>query len=84
MTPRDQIQDQGEKVEILFCGSRAAVLINGALIGRVVSVETPRRPPVLGLVNLSFIASEIVDREVSKEEYEAAVKGRVSIEGRKP
>lgn len=64
------------KVEILFYGGRRLVFVNGRQMRQVLSIETPRsEDEVAGIVELRFIASEIVEREISREQFDALMKG---------
>lgn len=72
------VQDQATrgKVEILFHGGRRLVFVNGRQVRQVLSIETPRSlDEVAGIVELRFIASEIVEREISREQFDALMKG---------
>nr|WP_180317988.1 hypothetical protein [Delftia acidovorans] len=64
--------DLGQKVEILHDGVHRLIFVNGHPIGQVLKLETPRNGGMLaGIVDLSFVASEIVERKVSRDEFNA-------------
>ena len=64
-----------QKVEILFNGVRRLVFVNGRQVRQVLSIETPRSvDEMAGIVELKFIASEIVEREISQEQFDALMK----------
>lgn len=64
--------DLGQKVEILHDGVHRLIFVNGHPIGQVLKLETPRDVGALaGVVNLSFVAAEIVERKVSRDEFNA-------------
>lgn len=64
--------DLGQKVEILHDGVRRLIFVNGHPIGQVLALETPRGIGQLaGVVDLSFVAAEIVERKVSRDEFNA-------------
>lgn len=65
----------GPKVEIMFNGFRRILVVDGREISRVLTLETPRgRGPLAGLVQVGFLASEIVEREVSEEQFDALLR----------
>lgn len=60
------------KVEIVNDGLRRLCFVNGRQIGQVLKLETPRaRDMLAGVVEISFLASEIVERQVSSDEFKA-------------
>ncbi|MFC4924577.1 hypothetical protein [Delftia deserti] len=64
--------DLGQKVEILHDGVRRLLFVNGHLIGQLLKLETPRGVGMLaGVLDISFVASEIVERKVSRDEFNA-------------
>lgn len=74
--PADPTEAQGPKVEILFNGCRRVILVNGHRIPKVLEIETPRhRGSIAGTVKVSLMASEIVERGVSREEFDALLRG---------
>lgn len=69
---RAQARDLGQKVEILHDGVHRLIFVNGHPIGQVLKLETPRSGGMLaGVVDLSFVAAEIVERKVSRDEFNA-------------
>jgi hypothetical protein len=71
----DKDQATRQKVEILFNGVRRLVFVNGRQVRQVLSIETPRSvDEMAGIVELKFIASEIVEREISREQFDALMK----------
>ena len=61
------------RVEILTRGAKRRVLIDGHELHQVQAIETPRLPGVGGPdVIIRFRASEVIDREVTDEEYSAS------------
>ncbi len=69
---RVQARDLGQKVEILHDGVHRLIFVNGHPIGQVLKLETPRDGGKLaGIVELSFVAAEIVERRVSRDEFNA-------------
>ncbi len=70
--PQVLAPDLGQKVEILHDGVRRLIFVNGHPIGQVLRLETPRGVGQLaGVVELSFVATEIVERKVSRDEFNA-------------
>ncbi|WP_416820252.1 hypothetical protein [Delftia tsuruhatensis] len=70
--PQALAPDLGQKVEILHDGVRRLIFVNGHPIGQVLKLETPRGIGQLaGVVDLSFVAAEIVERRVSRDEFNA-------------
>lgn len=70
------MEAKGAKVEILFNGCRRVILVNGHRIPKVLDIETPRhRGSIAGTVKVSLMASEIVERGVSREEFDALLRG---------
>ncbi len=64
--------DLGQRVEILHDGVHRLIFVNGHPIGQVLKLETPRDVLALaGVVDLRFVASEIVERKVSRDEFNA-------------
>lgn len=64
--------DLGQRVEILHDGVHRLIFVNGQPIGQVLKLETPRGIGQLaGVVDLSFVAAEIVERRVSRDEFNA-------------
>lgn len=60
------------KVEIVNDGVHRLCFVNGRQIGQVLKLETPRaRDMLAGVVEISFLASEIVERQVSSDEFKA-------------
>lgn len=69
-------KSEGQKVEILFNGCRRVVLVDGHRIQKALTIETPRdQGSLAGVVKVSFLASEIVEREVSQEQFDALLSG---------
>ncbi|MFG0787935.1 hypothetical protein [Delftia tsuruhatensis] len=67
-----QAHDSAQRVEILHDGVRRLIFVNGHPIGQVLRLETPRGVGQLaGVVELSFVAAEIVERKVSRDEFNA-------------
>lgn len=59
-------------VEIVNDGVHRLCFVNGRQIGQVLKLETPRaRDMLAGVVEISFLASEIVERQVSSDEFKA-------------
>lgn len=70
-TPVAAQETPAPKVEILHSGTRRLLFVNGVAVRQVLSVDTPRdQGGLAGVVNLSFVASEIVERKVSRESFE--------------
>lgn len=60
------------KVEIVNDGLHRLCFVNGHQVGQVLKLETPRaRDMLAGVVEISFLASEIVERQVSSDEFKA-------------
>ena len=65
-----------QKVEIVHDGGRRLLFIDGKRIDKVLTIETPRdKDSIAGMVKVSFVASEIVEREVSREQFAALLRG---------
>lgn len=65
-----------QKVEIIHDGGRRMLFIDGKRIDKVLTIETPRdKDSIAGMVKVSFVASEIVEREVSREQFAALLRG---------
>lgn len=83
IVPQDQTQANSmhPKVEILYRGCHRLLFVNGHRIDKVLKIDTPRdQGGLAGVVNLSFVASEIVEREVSRERFDELKKSKAPIE----
>lgn len=75
-----QAHDSAQRMEILHDGVRRLIFVNGHPIGQVLKLETPRGVgQLVGVVDLSFGAAEIVGRRVSRDEFNALKSEGVAI-----
>lgn len=74
--PAPTVTPAAQKVEIAHDGGRRLLFIDGKRIDKVLTIETPRdKDSIAGMVKVSFVASEIVEREVSREQFAALLRG---------
>lgn len=75
-----QAHDSAQKVEILHDGVHRLLFVNGHPIGQLLKLETPRGVGMLaGVLDISFVASEIVERKVSRDEFAAVKSGELKL-----